>query len=392
MGNVIANFCDLFQRKPDNILKSKLIESISKSTTISNNNSPANSTKTSFRSNNTTDKIDINDFKILKLLGRGSFGKVHLVTHKERYYAMKVLNKEKLVRTNQILNTRTERDILEKVNHPFIVKLHYAFQTDLKLYLVTEFMQGGELFFHLKKNGPFDEDITKLYACELILALEYLHQKKIIYRDLKPENILLGVDGHIKITDFGLSKYFHNFNDDNFSDDKAYTICGTPEYLAPEILLGKGYDKTSDWWSLGILLYEMLLEASHLRKSIKFDINNYFKPFIIKDGKISDNARDLILKLLVVDPSKRLGYGVEDARSIKSHSFFNGVDWDNVHKKLIKPKFIPTIKNKEDLDYFDKYFTEEDINKSSIVKDKNIKFNHLKNSQNFENFSYILSA
>ena len=198
------------------------------------------------------------DFKIEKLLGKGSFGKVFLVTKIDTgtVYAMKVLKKDVIEKRNQRTHTATEREILETIESPFIVQLHYAFQTPDKLYMVMDYAIGGELFYHLKHSGKFTEYRTKFYAAEILMALEHLHTKGIIYRDLKPENILLDADGHIKLSDFGLSKKgVLNAN------TKAYTFCGTPEYLAPEILKGQGHDKAVDFWSLGAIMYEMMTGA-----------------------------------------------------------------------------------------------------------------------------------
>ena len=207
-------------------------------------------------------EINKQDFKILKVIGRGSFGKVYLVQKKdnEKLYAMKTLKKDLTIQqqtyqstkgkcfilslTNNNCDVLAEREILEKIDHPFIVKLHFAFQTPSKLYFVMDFLNGGELFYHLKKEGRFSENRTVFYAAEILLALECLHKNGIIYRDLKPENVLLDSDGHIKLTDFGLSKQ------GVVGNRNTYTFCGTPEYLAPEIVKGKGHSKAVDWWSL----------------------------------------------------------------------------------------------------------------------------------------------
>jgi serine/threonine protein kinase len=305
------------------------------------------------------------DFEILNLLGKGTFGKVFLVKNKcnGKLYAMKILKKERIIKTRQLLHTKNEREILEKINHPFIVKLFYAFQNNEKLYLVTEFMQGGELFFHLKKEHVFTEEKAKLYACEIVLAIEHLHLNKIIYRDLKPENVLLDESGHIKLTDFGLSKIFNNNNNyvtSSFNEEKAFTFCGTPEYLAPEILLGKGYNKSVDWWSFGILLYEMLCGRSPFkrRRERRLDINNYLKPIeVLKSDYISEEAQNLIMSLLKIEPLERLS----DVKLIKSHPFFKGVDWEEVLGKKIVHEFIPkdVMKSEEDLRYFDTMFTSD---------------------------------
>jgi serine/threonine protein kinase len=311
----------------------------------------------------------LEDFQILRLLGKGTFGKVLLVRNKidSKLYAMKVLKKYKLFRTKQIYHTKTEREILEKINHPFIVKLHFAFQTELKLYLITEFMQGGELFYHLKNEKFFNEEKMKNYFCEIFLALEHLHRNKIIYRDLKPENILLDVDGHIKLADFGLSKYFNNqssspmycsLDDDSSSNisDKAFTLCGTPQYLAPEILTGQGYDRSVDWWSLGVLMYEMLHGHSPFKKrkdrlDFSFDTIN----IEVKDSRASAEAKDLILSLLKKDPNERL----RDSSTIRLHPFLKNVNWEKIINKKTTPQYIPKLflQCDEDLSCFDKNFT-----------------------------------
>jgi len=192
--------------------------------------------------------IALSDFKIEKVIGRGAFGKVFLVTKKDtgQLYALKALKKHVLEKRNQRIHTSTERQILAEVDSPFLVQLRFAFQTLDKLYMVMDYMPAGELFLHLRRAGRFTEDRTKFYAAEILLALEYLHIRGIIYRDLKPENVLLDQDGHIRLSDFGLSKKGLLPE----SGAKAFTFCGTPEYLAPEILKGVGHDKAVDYWSL----------------------------------------------------------------------------------------------------------------------------------------------
>jgi len=177
--------------------------------------------------------ISQDDFKIIKVIGRGTFGKVFMVRKKDtnKTYAMKVLRKEQIAQRNLRVKTKAERDILERVKCPFIVDLHFAFQTEDKLYFIMDFLNGGELFYHLRRDRHFSESRTRFYAAELIVAIETLHKEGIIYRDLKPENIILDCDGHLKITDFGLSKQgVHK------EGEKTYSFCGTPEYLAPEII------------------------------------------------------------------------------------------------------------------------------------------------------------
>ena len=311
----------------------------------------------SFQHKDFSKKISLKDFKILKKLGKGAFGKVLLVHNEElnKYFAMKILKKKFIEKNKQQIHIKTERKILEIIEHPFVAKLYYAFQNSEKLYMLTEYMPGGEMFYHLHKDIYFSEERTKFYISEIILALIYLHKKNIIYRDLKPENILLDEQGHIKLTDFGLSKIVNNIN-----KDKTYTICGTPEYVAPEVLLNKGYNKSADWWSLGIVLYEMLCGETPFKEAReRLDINIYYKP-IYQNKLISDTAFDLIQKLCEINVNLRLGSSDNEFEEISKHKFFNGIDWKKLENKEIKPSFIPTITNMEDVRNFDKQFTETD--------------------------------
>ena len=304
-------------------------------------------------------KVSYKDFKPLKLLGRGSFGEVLLVRliATGKVYAMKILDKKVLKMKKQQSHTKTERDLMVKINSPFIVNIKSAFQDDTNLYLVSEFMQGGDMFFHMHDGQIviFSHDKTRFYILELVLALESLHKNNMVYRDLKPENILLDSKGHVKLTDFGLSKILED------EDDKAFTLCGTPQYLAPEVLLKKGYDKMVDWWSLGCVMYEMLM--GRLPFAIKRGMINLkiYEKKVDYPRKISNEARDLIEKFLVVNPTERLGYGPNGTDDIKNHPFFNGVDWDLAIQKKYKPPFIPKLKNDVDLRYFDNCFTDEPI-------------------------------
>jgi protein-serine/threonine kinase len=306
-------------------------------------------------------KVTYNDFEPIKLLGRGSFGEVLLVRLKanKKVYAMKILSKSMLKVKKQEFHTKTERDLMVKINCPFIVNIKSAFQDSTKLYMVSEFMQGGDMFFHMHDGQIviFNNEKTKFYILELVLAIEFLHKKNMIYRDLKPENILLDEKGHVKLTDFGLSKIL---DEDN---EKTFTICGTPQYLAPEVLLKKGYDKAVDWWSLGCVMYEMLSGRLPfcIKRGMKLSQKIYEKG-VEYPKNLTKEAQDLIQKLLVVDPQKRLGQGPNGSEEIKNHPFFKGVNWDDAWKRKIKPPFIPKLKNDTDLKYFDTMFTDEPIN------------------------------
>lgn len=347
----------------------------------------------------------IKDFTIIKTLGKGTFGKVLLVYNKtlDQYYAMKVLKKHNIKKNHQLSNTRTEREILEKITHPFVVKLAFAFQNENNLYMLTEFMQGGELFYHLHKENFFSESRTRFYICELVLALQHLHKHNIIYRDLKPENVLLDLHGHIKLIDFGLSKILRDNRcaslaqcniKDVCTQTKTFTVCGTLEYLAPEVLLGKGYDKAVDWWSLGILMYEMLVGFTPFKDTKRKPEIKVYQRKVFKHKNISDVAYDLITKLLEFNPAKRIGSSIEDAEEIKRHRFFRGIKWEDVVLKKVKPLFKPNANGKKDVRNFDKMFTDEDPNeKISNIKDKR-KNNKLTETtcdefNVFEDFTYL---
>ncbi|KAN0012211.1 hypothetical protein ACTFIU_007509 [Dictyostelium citrinum] len=294
-------------------------------------------------------KLTIDDFELLKVLGVGSFGRVYLVRRKDtgKFYAMKVLNKKDMLKKKQIAHTNTEKMVLSTMDHPFIVRLHFAFQNEDFLFMCMDYVPGGELFHHLQKAGKFPEELAKFYIAEVMCSLHYLHSNNIIYRDIKPENILLDEEGHIKLTDFGLSKSgitsvvgSKNGGEGGF----ATTFCGTPEYLAPEIITGAGHGKAADWWSVGILLFEMLTGRSPFLASNR---NDMYKSMIQGNLRmpmfLSSDAQDLLEKLLVPDPNKRLGSS-QGFEEISSHPFFELIPWRMLESKMITPPFKPTIK------------------------------------------------
>eukprot|EP00347_Sterkiella_histriomuscorum_P007156 403350050 len=330
--------------------------------------------------NHYTTQINKDDFRILKVIGRGSFGKVYLVqkTDTLKFYAMKTLKKEITQSQPQFQSTKAERQIMEKINHPFIVKLHYAFQTPKKLYFVMDFLNGGELFHHIKTEGRFSEARTQFYTAEIFLALECLHQNDIIYRDLKPENVLLDSEGHIKITDFGLSKQ------NVIGNHNTYTFCGTPEYLAPEIIQGKGHNKSADWWSLGLMVYEMLsgINPFKVRNKNKFEkLQMITEEEIIMMPQFSDVAKSFLEGLLQKKPKDRLGFS--SSNEIKEHQFFQSIDWEQLEKKLIKPPFKPRVNGEEDTQNIDMVFTRE--KPQETPDDSSLK--HIKGLK-FEDFTY----
>ncbi|PHH68094.1 hypothetical protein CDD80_267 [Ophiocordyceps camponoti-rufipedis] len=298
------------------------------------------------------------DFEILKLIGKGTFGQVYQVRKRDthRVYAMKVLQKKVIVQKKEVAHTVGERNILVRTamsDSPFIVGLKFSFQTPSELYLVTDYMSGGELFWHLQKEGRFDERRAKFYIAELILAIQHLHNNDIVYRDLKPENILLDANGHIALCDFGLSKANLTKN------DTTNTFCGTTEYLAPEVLLDEsGYTKMVDFWSLGVLVFEMCCgwspfyaeDTQQMYKNIAFGKVRFPRDTLSQEG------RNFVKGLLNRNPKHRLG-ATDDAEELKRHPFFGDIDWDLLAKKLITPPFKPKLKSETDVSYFDPEFT-----------------------------------
>ena len=322
-------------------------------------------------------KISIGKFKQLKVIGKGAFGKVFLVQKENtnEYYAMKRLKKSELKNKKQKEHILNERDTLIKLNHPFIVKLYYAFQDENNLYFITEFMQGGQLFTYLKNNAQLKTKQAKFYLSEILLALQYMHENNYIYRDLKPENILIGKDGHIKLSDFGFSKLV--------TDELVFTICGTPSYEAPEINKKQGYDKMCDWWSFGIIMFEMLSGYKPFDIEKRNTIRDNIYENITWCDDIKDDAKDLISKLLVVEPNLRIGYHSID--DIRKHKFFENVDFDKVLKKEIEPPFIPEIKDEKDLKYFNPKYTQMEL--QTFANEKIIDDND-KNNSIYEGFSF----
>ncbi|KAF9013233.1 kinase-like domain-containing protein [Cyathus striatus] len=302
--------------------------------------------------------LSIDDFELITVIGKGSFGKVMQVRKRDtsRIYALKTIRKQHIVNRNEITHTLAERLVLAQVNSPFIVPLKFSFQSEQKLYLVLAFVNGGELFHHLQREQRFNEERARFYSAELLLALEHLHELDVVYRDLKPENILLDYTGHIALCDFGLCKL--NMK----GDEKTNTFCGTPEYLAPEILNGHGYsiDKTIDWWTLGVLLYEMLagLPPFYDENTDKMYEKILHDPLVFGD-EFSSEARSILTSLLSREPTRRLG--VHGAEEIKKHPFFGKhIDFKKLAQKKIQPPFKPSVASPVDVSNFDTVFTTED--------------------------------
>jgi len=303
-----------------------------------------------------------NDFEYLKVIGRGSFGKVLLARHKNegKFYAVKILQKKSITKRNEQKHIMAERNVLLKnLEHPFLVGLHYSFQTPEKLYFVLDYVNGGELFFHLQRERTFTEARARFYAAEIASAVGYMHSLNIIYRDLKPENILLDCDGHIKLTDFGLCKEGID------SNQTTTTFCGTPEYLAPEILKKQPYTKAVDWWCLGAVLYEMLysLPPFYSQDTKEMYENILFKPLRLRQN-VSFEARMLLNKLLQKNPQIRLGSGERDVLDIKEEDFFASIDWEELETGKSPTPYNPNVSGPEDVKHVDPEFTKEQVTKS----------------------------
>lgn len=325
---------------------------------------------------------DLNkDFKLLKMIGQGGFASVYLVRKNDngKLYAMKTIQKQNVSTERQINQTFTERYILQEIDHPFVLKLHWAFTSNSKLYFVMDYCSGGELFFHLKKYGNFNEEAAIFYISEISLALEAVHEHGVIYRDLKPENILLDEEGHIRLADFGLSKKVNTLG------EQATTFCGSADYLAPEIVNHKAYGMEVDWWSLGCLFYELLCGVTPFFSG-KNKPELYSK---ISSGKISfpndfsKESRVFIQNLLTVDSKCRLGAGPNGMNDIKNHKVFlkHDIEWNSVLKRRLTPPVIPEIRSVMDTHNFDPFFTARSI-------DTTISTDSHRSEDTFKGFSY----
>lgn len=296
--------------------------------------------------------VTLNDFNFLAVLGKGNFGKVMLAEEKRTgmLYAIKVLKKEFIIENDEIDSTRSEKRVFLTVareQHPFLLNLHSCFQTETRVYFVMEYVGGGDLMLHIQRE-QFNLHRAKFYAAEVLLALEYFHKHGIIYRDLKLDNIMLTLDGHIKIADYGLCK------EGMWYGNTTSTFCGTPEFMAPEILLEQRYGRAVDWWAFGILLYEMLLGQAPFRGDDEDEIFDA----ILEDEplypiQMPRDSVSLLQRLLTRDPARRLGAGPNDAEDVKAHPFFRGIDWDALLQKRVPPPFCPTLRHASDTEWFD---------------------------------------
>ena len=309
--------------------------------------------------------FSLTDLEVSTTLGTGTFGRVRLVKvlATQKHHALKILKKSEIIRLKQVDHIKSEVVILKMVSHPFIVNLIGHFQDERRLYMVLEYVHGGELFSHLRREGRFSDEHGRYYAAQIVLAFAYLHGMHIVYRDLKPENLLIQTTGALKITDFGFAKQV---------PEKTWTLCGTPEYLAPEIIQSKGHGKPVDWWALGVLIFEMLAGYPPFYDENPFGI--YQK---ILAGKIEfprqfdSKAKDIVKKLLTADRTKRLGCGRPGPDEVKKNNWFKKTDWNAVFNCTTPAPYIPEISSDGDTHHFEPYADSvEDLSVPLTGKDR----------------------
>ncbi|KAG1704556.1 hypothetical protein DVH05_005487 [Phytophthora capsici] len=314
------------------------------------------------------------DFDLLCVIGMGAFGKVIQVRHQptDEILAMKIVSNKYIVQKNSVAYLQAERDIMTKINHPFLISLRYAFQTKSNVYLVMPFVAGGELFHHLHKEGLLLESSAKFYAAEMVLALEHLHSRGIIHRDLKPENVLLGADGHIRLTDFGLAKEMAD------EEDSTSTMCGTNEYMPPEMIRRKAYNQAVDWWALGALIYEMVTGYPPFRHNNRKKLHQKILNEKLALPKwLGPDTHSILKQLLERNVDKRLGSGkstmfqVKGVQAIKKHAFFKGIDWGLLEEKKVQPPILPNVMSNTDTTYFSEEFTAQAVGRRSRIDSGN---------------------
>jgi serine/threonine protein kinase len=299
--------------------------------------------------------LAVGQFDLGKTLGTGAFGRVRFVTFKEtgQIYALKTLKKASIIKMKQVDHIMSEKSILQKMQHPFIVNMWGSFHDTRYIYMLLEYIVGGEFFTHLRKAGRFDNEQSLFYAAQIAAIFEYCHSLNIVYRDLKPENILINADGYVKLTDFGFAKVIEH---------RTYTLCGTPEYIAPEVLLNKGHGKPVDWWTLGILIYEMIVGYPPFVDEDPMGIYQKILSGKIVFPKMFDkNAKALVKKLLTADLGKRFGNLKNGIDDIKQHKWFKDISWEDLLAKKIPATFKPTVKSENDTSNFDDYPDSEEV-------------------------------
>ncbi|KAM9455194.1 cAMP-dependent protein kinase catalytic subunit PRKX [Clarias gariepinus] len=307
----------------------------------------------------------LEDFDTVATVGTGTFGRVFLVKDKitRGFFALKAMKIPDVIRLKQEQHVHNEKEVLTEVNHPFLIRLFWTHHDERLLYMLLDYVPGGELFSYLRNRGRFSNNTGLFYSAEIVCAIEYLHAREIVYRDLKPENILLDREGHIRLTDFGFAKKL---------SDRTWTLCGTPEYLAPEVIQSKGHGRAVDWWALGVLIFEMLSGYPPF-----FDDNPFGIYQKILAGKLEFPrhldfyVKDLIKKFLVIDRARRLGNMKNGADDVKKHRWFKTIDWDAVPNRKLKPPIIPKVSHEGDTSNFEAY-PEDEWKKETPVSPKDL--------------------
>lgn len=297
----------------------------------------------------TLKKVNLNEYEIKQTVGTGSFGRVKLIKKKAdgKYYALKILQKADVVKLKQVDHILSEVTILSMINHPLLIKMYGISQDERYLYIIMEYVSGGELFTYLRTVQNLKNDDAVFYAAQVTMMFEYLHSKDIVYRDLKPENLLISANGYLKLTDFGFAKQL---------EGRTYTLCGTPEYLAPEILLQKGHSKPVDWWCLGILIYEMIVGIDPFSDDEPMAVyQNILRGKIKFPSNFPKDAKSLVRHLLVADLGKRYGNLKGGVNDIKSHRWFNNINWNKIFEQSINAPYLPKIKGDGDTSHFSNY-------------------------------------
>uniref|UniRef100_V9IA94 protein kinase C n=1 Tax=Apis cerana TaxID=7461 RepID=V9IA94_APICE len=388
--------CSPVAHLEDEISESAIIEEHSRNRTGSEEREelPLDTLNDADNSNDMQRQYSLNDFELIRVIGRGSYAKVLMVELKrtKRIYAMKVIKKALVTDDEDIDWVQTEKHVFETAsNHPFLVGLHSCFQTPSRLFFVIEFVRGGDLMFHMQRQRRLPEEHARFYAAEISLALNFLHEKGIIYRDLKLDNVLLDHEGHVKLTDYGMCK------EGVREGDTTATFCGTPNYIAPEILRGEDYSFSVDWWALGVLLYEMLagrspFDIAGASENPDQNTEDYLFQVILQKTiriprSLSVKAASVLKSFLCKDPNERLGCGKRPTAflDIVAHPFFKAIDWEMLEQKQVTPPYKPRLDSDRDLANFPPEFTDEPVH---LTPDDPRVIDKIDQSE-FEGFEYV---